>query len=67
MIKKFVSEQPLEDYVQIEKRGGIVFKVDPGGAMSANIQGHEYPVSFRKLATNDYALEKEEGFFGLFL
>ena len=65
MIKKFVSEQPLEDYVQIEKRGGIVFKVDPDGAMSANIQGHEYPVSFKKLATVADALEKEEGFFGL--
>ncbi len=48
-IKKFISEQPMEDYVQIEKRGGVVLEVGADGSMSANIQGHEYPVSFSKL------------------
>lgn len=50
MIKKFVSEQPMEDYVQIEKRGGIVFEVGADGAISTNIQGHKYPVSFSRLS-----------------
>lgn len=48
-IKKFISEQPMEDYVQIEKRGGVVLEVGADGSMSTNIQGHEYPVSFSKL------------------
>lgn len=49
VIKKFVSEQPMEDYVQIEKRGGIVFEVGADGIISTNIQGHEYPVLFSRL------------------
>lgn len=49
-IKKFVSEQPMEDFVEIEKRGGVVLEVGADGTMSANIQGNEYPVSFPKLA-----------------
>jgi len=49
MIKKFVLGQPMGDYVQIEKRGGIVFEVSADGIMSTSIQGHEYPVSFSKL------------------
>ncbi|MDO8503181.1 MAG: hypothetical protein Q7S60_00675 [bacterium] len=48
-IKKFVSEQPMEDFVEIEKRGGVVLEVGADGRMSANIQGNEYPVSFSKL------------------
>lgn len=65
MIKKFVSEQPLEDYLEIEKRGGIVFEVSADGAMSTDIQGHKYPVSFRKETTDADALKEEQGFFAL--
>lgn len=64
-IKKFVTKQPLGDYVRIEKRGGIVFEVGSDGEMSANIQGHEYPVSFPKSATPTEILEKEEDYFRL--
>lgn len=64
-IKKFVTEQPMEDYLQIEKRGGIVLKVNEDGKMSTNIQGHEYPVKFPKSTTPEEILEKEQKYFRL--
>lgn len=48
LIKRYVSEQPMTDFVQIEKRGGVVLEVGADGRMSTNLQGHEYPVSFPK-------------------
>lgn len=65
MIKKYILDVPLEQYVPIDKRGGVVLKVNAEGETSATLQGHTYPVSFKKLATDADFLEEEQNYFRL--
>ena len=63
-LKKYVSEQPMKDYVPVDYLGGVAFEVSPDGRMSAIVREHKYSVSFDR-SENQVGDKKEISFADL--
>ncbi|OGE31667.1 hypothetical protein A2631_00780 [Candidatus Daviesbacteria bacterium RIFCSPHIGHO2_01_FULL_44_29] len=47
-LKQKVTGQPLEDYLPVDNRGGVVFNIKPSGESSTQVQGQSYQVNLAK-------------------
>jgi len=58
-LKKYVSKQPMTDYVPVDYLGGVAFETKADGSMSTEVQGRKYDVSFNRLSKNQADRKKE--------
>lgn len=64
-LKKYVTGQPMETYLPVDYRGGVVFEVGEDGRMSAIVQEHKYDVSFGQSFEGQTVAQKEISFADL--